>query len=355
MKVYSRQNVQNDERGITAIVVTVILLIVITITTLGFAQVVRREQRQALDNQLSTQAFYAAESGINLAKSKLGSIPTEKNNCDATAPFSPAEYEVSASSDVYITCLLIEKELDVFQFQNVTEPRIVKLKDRVGQNFREIFVAWEAYDGNVSMPCMTANSLPSLSGVDTWNCGQPLVRVDLVPLCEVAGCLSQTNLAATQSTMFLYPVATGAKPTPIDAVNARAEVNDTHKYAVRCTPSRTTAHPRYCAAQINVSGSSVYGMRLSSLYGAANISVYANNASGRSTLIEGLARIDSTARAIDVLKRVQVYVGSAESENEASGPLTITGTGLCKRYFVTDTATTGTGSILDPNNPCGIN
>ena len=354
MKRFASQKLHKDERGITSIVVTVILLIVVSITTLGFAQVARREQRQALDNQLATQAFYAAESGVNLAKSKLASVGTGKTSCGPDANFTAAEYAVSAATNVYITCLLVEKELDSFEFQSVTQPRVVKLKDRAGSNFTEIFISWQAQSGVSTFGCTNANSLPTLSGVDTWNCGQPLVRVDLVPLCETAGCLTQASLSSTQSTMFLYPVSSGVKPTAISAANARPVVGATHKHAVSCD-TNTATYPRYCAARILVSGSSVYGLRLSSLYGASDITVYANNGSGRSTLIEGLARIDSTARAIDVLKRVQVHVGVSETETEGSGPLTITGTGLCKRYFITDTATTGTGSILDPNNPCGIN
>ncbi|HSX32249.1 MAG TPA: pilus assembly PilX N-terminal domain-containing protein, partial [Candidatus Saccharimonadales bacterium] len=53
------------ESGMVAIMVTIILMIVISLIVLGFAQIARRNQRQSLDRQLSTQAFYAAETGVN--------------------------------------------------------------------------------------------------------------------------------------------------------------------------------------------------------------------------------------------------------------------------------------------------
>jgi Tfp pilus assembly protein PilX len=64
--------INKDEKGIVSIVVTVIVLLVITITSLGFSRLAQREQRQALDRQLSTQAYYAAEAGINDAKKIIG-------------------------------------------------------------------------------------------------------------------------------------------------------------------------------------------------------------------------------------------------------------------------------------------
>ena len=61
------RNSQNrsDESGMASIIVTLIMSVVITLIVLGFAQVSTREQSNALQNQLSTTAYYAAESGIN--------------------------------------------------------------------------------------------------------------------------------------------------------------------------------------------------------------------------------------------------------------------------------------------------
>src|SRR5579884_2233180 len=54
-----------NERGFASIVIALILIIVLALLTVGFAQFSRREQQSALDKQLAVQAKYAAESGIN--------------------------------------------------------------------------------------------------------------------------------------------------------------------------------------------------------------------------------------------------------------------------------------------------
>ncbi len=53
----SDKTLSSDERGLAAVVVTVFVMIILSLVVLAFSQVARREQRQALDRQLSTQAF----------------------------------------------------------------------------------------------------------------------------------------------------------------------------------------------------------------------------------------------------------------------------------------------------------
>jgi hypothetical protein len=53
------------EGGFVSIIVCMIIMTILSLITIGFAQIMAREQRQALDRQLSSQAFYAAESGVN--------------------------------------------------------------------------------------------------------------------------------------------------------------------------------------------------------------------------------------------------------------------------------------------------
>ena len=60
-----QQAIARNQDGLVSIIIVVILMIVISIIVLSFAKVVRNEQRQTLDRQLSTQAYYAAESGVN--------------------------------------------------------------------------------------------------------------------------------------------------------------------------------------------------------------------------------------------------------------------------------------------------
>src|SRR3954464_6641054 len=76
----------NSEAGMASFLIVMILMLVITLIVIGFAQVTRRNSREALDRQLSSQAFYAAESGVNVTTNAiishvntygLGSLPTK--------------------------------------------------------------------------------------------------------------------------------------------------------------------------------------------------------------------------------------------------------------------------------------
>jgi Tfp pilus assembly protein PilX len=73
MKFFDKKIIQNNQDGMASILITILMMIVVSLVVLGFSQVTRTEQRESLNRQLSMQAFYAAESGINDAYSVISS------------------------------------------------------------------------------------------------------------------------------------------------------------------------------------------------------------------------------------------------------------------------------------------
>src|SRR3954463_2749341 len=113
------QQRQVKERGMVSILVTMLLMVVITLIVLGFAQISRRNQRQAVDRQLSTQAFYAAEAGINdarnLIKTALSSgatIPAKTDCTNGSGPaaafYSTLSPSLDTPNNVSYTCLMVD-------------------------------------------------------------------------------------------------------------------------------------------------------------------------------------------------------------------------------------------------------
>src|SRR5487761_1358632 len=98
-------NNQSSQAGIASITVTMIMMIVISLIVLSFAQIARREQRQSIDRQLSVQAYYAAESGANIARTAILASPSPimKNTCGPNAQFP--NNVIDAQTNVSITCL----------------------------------------------------------------------------------------------------------------------------------------------------------------------------------------------------------------------------------------------------------
>lgn len=329
-----KNNLVSDQRGMAAILVTVILMIVISLIVLGFAQTIRREQRNTLDNQLATQAFYAAESGINLAEEKLkihGS--TTKNDCPAVAPhFTPADYNIGENEE--ITCLLIKNELESLEYQNAGLDSIPLLLRAKTGNIQNLYISWQS---------SSTNSLSSCSGSPSGNnfgpnnvssgCKQPVIRVDFVPVGNGVG-LNSATLAAQQFTTFLYPT------NSMNPVNYSAGGMGTIASA-RCATATSTLSPRLCTANIKNLSNTSYGVRIMSIYGESDITIIATGAGATPiTLVDGQIQIDSTAKASDVLRRVQARMTLSSGDIPDFG--ITSAAGLCKRYVISG------GTVEDP-------
>lgn len=352
----SGQKVYRNESGMAAITIALILMLVISVITLGFARSVRREQRQALDYQLTTQAFYAAESGVNLAQQAIDKqltdgVAIKKTNCPEPGDtyYPSGSYQIDGTN-VAVTCLLVRDELTSQEYTSVDMNSIVgRLKNSAAANLTEIYISWQDTGGSANFAsCNLATRFPKTAA--NWTCGQPLLRVDLVPLFGETG-LTRAALQNGQFTSFLYPVSGTNGNTSIGYAAASAG-NLGSIQGVQCSAATNPDAPRYCTAKITgVPASRSFGFRILSLYGqGANVSVYAKDTSAtRASLIDGQVLIDSTARAADVLRRVEVRV-SPTGKLPDFGIVTGGTDGMCKRYAIN----AGVAQIMAPAAGCDI-
>src|SRR4029079_15615056 len=77
------QQKRTSESGIVAILVVIVFSALLAVISIGFSHLMNREARQALDRQLSLQAYYCAESGVNDSKAYLKANPAApvSNGC----------------------------------------------------------------------------------------------------------------------------------------------------------------------------------------------------------------------------------------------------------------------------------
>lgn len=314
---------RSNQEGMVAIVATMILMIVISLIVLGFSQVVRRNQRQAIDAQLSSQAFYAAESGLNLAASKIGIDPDyeNKNNCDIPAG-EAGEYEINTNTK--ITCLLTSSVEDL-RYDGIGSTSRVTLIDLEGSDTPgTIFINWENSDGAAVNDCSGGTTLPR-AGAANWQCTQPLLRVDLIPISDS---MRRSDLVASQYTAFLYPSNSPSGVTNFNADNKGDIVQ------AQCDNGTTTNKTLKCLVRINGANEQKYAVRMMSLYGTSNVRLHVRDFR---TLIGAQAEVDSTARAFDVLKRVQSRVslfGTLDGSRSVPDFAIDSGDGICKAYKV---------------------
>ena len=331
MRREDKQTLKGNQQGMAAMVIVMVLMFVISIIVLGFAQVVRREQRNALDNQLATQAYYAAESGLNLAqqkvKAKLAMGLVDKSDCviDPNSFYGITPADLDIGENAAITCMIIRSNLNTLEYQKVGMTAVPLLVKADSGTISNIYVSWESSTDSDTFDATGCNgdAANNFEPGPSWNCPQPLLRLDVVP--DPAGA-DPTTVAGSQFTTFLSPDNIGS-PIPYTAGSVG------NIKAVNCTV--LPKNPRKCTAQITFSApQAAYALRIMSIYGESNVTVHATNGSGTAvTLTDGQVLIDITAKASDVLKRLQARMPISGGATAPDFALTAGG-GVCKRYQI---------------------
>lgn len=299
-----------NQRGIVSIVVTLIVLLVITLITIGFATITRREQRQSLDKQLSSQAFYAAESGVNDATRALranlfpaapnpGSLP--KTNCDPTNYTPPLNtFTIDSGNKVEISCLLINEQPSQLEFSPVTSLKSIytPLKS-AGGPMDKITIEWSPVGGGTNFN----TSYPTFPVA--WPASVGVLRIALT---DMSGAIDHDSLINKTSVLYLYPQ--NGSPAPVQTNLSLPPANAQSQGqidAVKCSTGNA-APDKFCIANINVPARAYYYLRLTSIYQSSHVIVKAQSGVTPLDFIGGQAVIDSTGKAQDVLRRVQVRI-----------------------------------------------
>ena len=334
---------ERREAGMVAIMVTLILMVVISLLVLGFAQIPRRNQRQALDRQLSSQAFYAAETGVNdvarlIDSAAPGTTIPPKENCDSSGdPFYGSLNPVigPAEDQIQYTCILVDPTPNSLEYRGIGTTGTVFPVVAESGSIGSIRLTWTPVPGDDGDPpptqeCPTSSSLNSstaFSDVSNWRCGYGLLRFDLVP---TSGSLSMSGLQNTLMTTFAVPLRSGGTST---ITYSGAPANS--RVGTACTNTS-------CRLTINLSPAGTrYHMRVLSLYKelvTLTVEAFSGpNATGDVvSLREAQVLVDSTGKAQDVLRRIQVRLPLSSSLN-SMGDYAIQSTeAVCKRFSVMD-------------------
>lgn len=352
-------SLKSDQQGLVAIIVTLIIMLVLTLVVTGFAQLARREQREALDRQLASQALYAAESGINDAEARIRAelaAGNLDNYTDCNAYGDSQAYSDIVNENERPTCILIRKDVPELKFQNVqtNKSTIVPITQKEGGDIDNLTISWQnSEEGNANTirslqsgatvganGIISGNVFAPASGPNSWGANNiGVMRIDLVPVDN----LSSSQLREGMFTAFLIPTNSGVA---VDYSLGSGPANQGIKVAANCNSGGS--YPRICSVQITGldNGNANYYLRMKSIYNVSDVVVCPSQGFGcdpGGTLIGAQAEIDVTAKAADVLKRVQVRVNT---DPNASGSSTIpeytldSAEDVCKLLDVTPTGTT---------------
>jgi len=309
---------QGKESGFAAIVIAITLVIVMSLLTVGFAQLMRNEQNQVTNRQLSNQAYYASESGVNDAAAALqNGYLKHKTTCGPDATNAPgAKYLKDNNVDTTLppagaatqwSCLLVDPAPDSLQYGSIdtVTPTIFTARGVAADEVTPVTltsatIAWQDPDPtNVNFrPVGTPSGSGDFDPATSWN-AIGMLRVTITPLTTP---LTRDNLINDTFTVYLYPskgglnsieyVASSPKQGPVVSGN--------------CSPTITPSTPRYCSVTIKKLPNQPLLFSLQSIYSKTNAYITANNGTARFAGAQAL--VDSTGRSEDVLKRIQVRI-----------------------------------------------
>ncbi len=307
----------NREEGFIAIFSVLIIMAILGLLTIGFSNITRQAQRRTLDNQLSAQAFYAAESGVNRAAPLIrdGIIATSRTSCDSSEYATQLSPEIDPELEVGITCLLID----------MTPPSLADTTSEDDPTFFYLGTSDPLNTLRVSWDSKIETGLPSATNTQfptnaAWGNNVSMLRVDVVPSSALD---SRNNMVNNSRTFFLYPTSSPAGVTTATVAAGPDRHGDV--ILTQCSGDYGTVTYR-CSAEVGLGPNSSNGLsvRIQAYY---NIGIPTNiEVEGSSSLVgwdqrfeDGQAVIDVTGRATDVHRRIQVRMPIGRTASYRAG------------------------------------
>ncbi|MDQ3065269.1 MAG: pilus assembly PilX N-terminal domain-containing protein [bacterium] len=367
-KCNTNKSVVHNQQGLIAIFSVLMIMGILTLLTIGFTNITRLAQRRALDDALNTQAFYAAETGINSAMRAIVDIPLTSEVTDCNDLSSDIDYEIDASRGIEITCLLVNPTPTNLEFETVPEaglgePIVSQITSVSGTVIDNLFFEWDSVNpsdpiGNsapISVPLgssATSAQSPRLLSEAAWGANVGMVRVDLVPTSVSEN--DRSALVDNGYTFFLYPTSSGST---LNIPVLPGANNQGGTLFTRCDAAATGDYR--CGGNINVVGPGVsnsYYIRMYSYYNPVKLRVTALSGSTEEELRDGQAVIDATGQANDVYRRIQVRAPLLFRQTGLHDVFAVfSGESICKRYIGIPSNTyvsRPTGASSDPS--CNI-
>lgn len=301
-----QKNLKNDEQGIVSMIIVIIVMLLLTLIVLAMSRNANREQRQALDRQLSNQAYYAAESGINDAvdyvakNSNEPGFSTIKDGCGALS--NDYDPEINPEGPVKYTCVMYNTEPDNLQY-TVQEDKseIIPIQPSNG-GLKELTISWEQHEGSGDFSGCSEDtaSFPNVNDYNTQACSAGVLRVDLI---DPNSGLDRATLAENNFVAFFVPGGGSSTST----ISRGAALGDKGGRVIAADCSDGTK------CQVTITGLSLSAnnrmyLKVRSVYTENNVTITGVDDDGAIKFEQAQMMVDSTGKANDVLKRLQVRV-----------------------------------------------
>lgn len=320
---------KNDQRGMASIIVAVTLMLIISLIVLAMSQNTQNEQRQALDRQLSDQAFYNAETGINDVAAYLYANPNadaDRTDCTGDLNSQPVPNQIGDSGDNSYTCILYDKAPKSLQYDNIStsSPKVIPIQtiNQTDQptNIKNLNISWDDSqnrDGDIDGKCSFSSGSPDLPEL----CSYGGVRVEIIRPQPTREAMRQSSLIA-----FLLPNEGSGSPVQDNALYP----NNQGTIAASDCSNRDDTSKRRCTNAISGINTNNLYLSIRSLYRPVNVTITGTDDLGNELRFKDTQIVvDSTGKAADVLRRVQVRI-PAKAQYSYPGFALQTKDSICK-------------------------
>jgi Tfp pilus assembly protein PilX len=318
----------SQQKGIVSIMMTLVLMLVISLIVIGLAQITRREQRLSLDDHLSVQAYYAAESGVNdtyriisnMLMTSPGTPIPSKTTCDNDSAYDlGSDSLVNKANDVSFTCVLVTANPSSLHYTLGSNGQVIPLQtSTTGGSVADFDITWSPPTGAQQSvgKCPDFNTFVSLPQ-SLGECGFGGLEYDLVPMSTP---VSRSTLISSAKTGYVIPSSSNGTRS----FDYKNDSTGNIQYA-NCQTGT-------CSFTIKDLTANKYYIRLIPLY-ASKFNVVLSTIPG---FINAQATIDVTGEAQDVLRRIKVAfdITNNTTPTNATDALMTDGS-ICKQFQLT--------------------
>jgi hypothetical protein len=405
-----RSGLSRGQEGMASIIVVSVLIVIMTLITIGFTRLVTRSAVNSANRQFSASATYAAQSAINdvasyikqYAAANSGNPLLPKSttctgngsligNSTSQGPFYDKS-QLSSNTTTRYTCLLLNPTPSTLVFTQVQnlKSQVVKINTSASAGaLDKLLLSWQPSDSQITgFP----TSPSDLNDETTWNSSTgickdsgganasciPVLRVAIFPISNGE---SLTSPQAQSKTIFLYPQGGGVN-VPVKPFGA---ISDGSLVPIPCTQhiagagdfNPTTSTGYVCnvilsalASAATPSGTDSVYLRITPIYNQADVRLAADDRFGNAlNFINDQAIIDATAQTSGVVKRLQARADTSSLANGATSADTNiasnsndipeqavrSANALCKRELLVKPSVTGFPPFVsfdDPDTVC---
>lgn len=331
------------QRGAVSIITVIFISILLTIMVTGFLRLAINEQREATDDDLTTRAFYAAESGVQDAITAIKDYvdnDTPINNANICKPAAgDGILSDNPSLDTAYTCQLVEvAPVDYQASLEEGGSTFFKLETSTN-NIDTLKLSWHVFGDNEDSDSIDYTR--RTSGVSTlidkvdWNSPgkryPAMMRVQIVSIPET-GAIHRDDIK--NKVGFLNPADSGSSTSSLTAA-FDGQIIDSSCIDPASSP---TAGQYICEAEITDLDDAHYNyfIRISTIYRSTHFKLEAiKDDATVAALEDAQAIIDVTGKAGDVYRRVEKRI--ALTNDSLWPPYAIfSAQNICKDFSITD-------------------